>query len=205
MLAFSPSEPLAGIALAAGLAWASGLRLYLTLFILGWLAHGSQLTLAPALTGLREPWVLWLLGSLAALELLTDKIPGFDSCWDGWQTPLRLSAGALLAGLTLGSAQPLLGLAAGLLGLLIAAVTHLAKSGGRLAINLSPEPVSNWLASLSEDGIVLGGLWAMFAKPGLFLGLLLLFLILAALAVRVFWDLLHQAVRRWWNALSPLR
>ena len=193
-------DPLASIALSAGLAWASGLRLYLVICLAGLLAQAGQLHLPPTLAVLREPLVIAVAGILALVETIADKVPLFDSFWDSLQTWIRIPAGALLAALAIGdpsaTAGPALSIAAGLLGGTITAGTHFAKAGGRLAINLSPEPVSNWLASFGEDSIVLGGLWAMLVKPALFLGLLALFLLLAGLAIRVFWGLLGGLLRR---------
>jgi hypothetical protein len=98
--------------------------------------------------------------------LIADKMPAFDSLWDSFQTFIRIPAGALLAAFALGEVDPAWMVAAGLIGGTITAGTHFAKAGSRLAINTSPEPFSNWLASFSEEGMVLGGLWAMLASPG---------------------------------------
>ncbi len=125
-----------------------------------------------------------------------DKVPAFDSVWDGFQTFIRIPAGALLAALALGDADPAWMVAAGLIGGTITAGTHFAKAGSRLAINTSPEPFSNWLASFGEDGLVLGGLWAMLASPVLFLVLLAVFMIVAVLAIRLFARLLAGVFRR---------
>ena len=189
-------DPVASIALSAGLAWASGLRLYLVVFLAGLLAQSGQLQLPPTLAVLAEPLVIGVAGLLALIETVADKVPVFDSFWDALQTWIRIPAGAVLAALGLGETSPALAVAAGLLGGTITAGTHFAKAGGRLAINLSPEPVSNWLASFGEDSIVLGGLWAMLAKPWLFLGLLAIFLLMAAIAIRVFWKLLAGLLAR---------
>ena len=168
------------IALSAGLAWASGLRLYLVVFLAGLMARLGTLHLPESLHVLQHPLVMSVAATLALVELVADKVPAFDSLWDSIQTFIRIPAGALLAAFALGDVDPAWTLAAGLLGGSITAGTHFAKAGGRLAINASPEPFSNWLASFGEDGLVLGGVWAMAAAPLLFLGLLLGFLILAA-------------------------
>lgn len=168
------------IALSAGLAWASGLRLYLVVFLAGLMARLGTLHLPESLDVLQHPLVMAVAATLALVELVADKVPAFDSLWDSIQTFIRIPAGALLAAFALGDVDPAWTLAAGLLGGSITAGTHFAKAGGRLAINASPEPFSNWLASFGEDGLVLGGVWAMAAAPLLFLGLLLGFLILAA-------------------------
>jgi uncharacterized membrane protein len=184
------------IALSAGLAWASGLRLYLVVFLAGALSHFGYLQLPETLSVLTHPLVIGIAGVMAVAELVADKVPAFDSLWDGFQTFIRIPAGALLAAFALGDVEPAWMLAAGLLGGTITAGTHFAKAGSRLAINTSPEPFSNWLASFGEEGLVLGGLWAMLAAPALFLVLLAVFLLLAGWLLRRFWALLRRLGRR---------
>jgi hypothetical protein len=184
------------IALSAGLAWASGLRLYLVVFLAGVLSHFGVLQLPATLAVLQHPLVIAVAGIMALAELIADKVPAFDSLWDGFQTFVRIPAGALLAAFAMGEVDPAWTLAAGLIGGTITAGTHFAKAGSRLAINTSPEPFSNWLASFGEEGMVLGGLWAMLASPALFLGLLAVFLILAGWLLLRFWRLLRGLFRR---------
>lgn len=179
------------IALSAGLAWASGLRLYLVVFLAGLLSHFGVLYLPDTLSVLRHPLVIAVAGIMALAELIADKVPAFDSLWDGFQTFIRIPAGALLAAFAMGEVDPAWTVAAGLIGGTITAGTHFAKAGSRLAINTSPEPFSNWLASFGEEGMVLGGLWAMLASPALFLGLLAIFLVLAGWLLLRFWRLLR--------------
>ena len=167
------------IALSAGLAWASGLRLYLVVFLAGVLSYFGYLQLPATLAVLQHPLVMAAAGTMALAELVADKIPAFDSLWDSFQTFIRIPAGALLAAFAMGEVDPAWAVAAGLVGGTITAGTHFAKAGSRLAINTSPEPFSNWLASFSEEGMVLGGLWVMLASPAIFLGLLAVFLIVA--------------------------
>ena len=108
-----------------------------------------------------------------------DKIPAVDSMWDAIHTFIRIPAGALLAAGVINAADgPAWALAAGLLGGTITAGTHFMKAGGRAAINTSPEPVTNWTASVAEDAAVLGGLWLAIQHPIVFLFLLLLFVLL---------------------------
>ena len=57
------------------------------------------------------------------------------------------------------------------------AVTHLGKSGGRAAINTSPEPFSNVAMSVAEDVAVLGGGWIAINYPAVFIVLLVVFLV----------------------------
>jgi len=184
------------VALSAGLAWASGLRLYLVVFLAGALSALGYLDLPDSLKVLEHPVVLTVAGVLALCELLADKVPAFDSLWDAFQTFIRIPAGAVLAALALGDASMVWVLVAGLLGGTITAGTHFAKAGTRLAINTSPEPLSNWLASFGEEGMVLGGLWAMVAAPWIFLGLLLIFIGVAVFILVKFWGLLRRLFRR---------
>ena len=183
------------IALSAGLAWASGLRLYLVVFLAGTLSYFGYLQLPETLSILRNPLVIGVAGIMAVAELIADKIPAFDSLWDSFQTFIRIPAGALLAAFAMGQVDPAWMVAAGLLGGTITAGTHFAKAGSRLAINTSPEPFSNWLASFGEEGMVLGGLWTMLASPLVFLGLLAVFLLLAGWLLVRFWSLLSRLLR----------
>lgn len=189
-------DALETIALSAGLAWASGLRLYLVVFLAGLLGSLGYLHLPDSLQVLQHPLVLAVSGLLALTELVADKVPAFDSLWDGLQTFIRIPAGALLAALALGDADPAWMVAAGLAGGTITAGTHFAKAGSRLAINASPEPFSNWLASFGEEGLVLGGLWAMLASPGLFLAMLAVFLLLAGFLLVKLWGFVGRLLRR---------
>ena len=184
------------IALSAGLAWASGLRLYLVVFLAGILNYFGYLQLPETLAVLHNPLVIGVAGIMALAELIADKIPAFDSLWDSFQTFIRIPAGALLAAFAMGDVDPSWTVAAGLIGGTITAGTHFAKAGSRLAINTSPEPFSNWIASFGEEGMVLGGLWAMLASPVVFLVLLAVFMVFAVLAIRFTYRLLTGIFRR---------
>lgn len=164
------------IATAAGLGWASGVRLYAVLFSLGLLQHAGVYTLPPDLQVLAHPAVIGVSGLLFFLEFLADKVPGVDTLWDAVHTFIRIPAGGVLAAAAVASADPGFALAAGLLGGVIAAGTHFTKAGGRALINTSPEPFSNWLASLGEDFLSVLGLLTALKYPLLFLFLLTLFI-----------------------------
>jgi hypothetical protein len=184
------------IALAAGLAWGSGLRLYAVLFLagmaqrLGWVELPGQLGL------LQHDWVLWASGAMLLGEFLADKVPAFDSLWDAVQTFVRIPGGTLLAWGVFADQGPAAQFAAAILGGTIVSGTHLTKAGSRVLINHSPEPFSNWGASLGEDGLLLAGLWLAIAYPWLFLALLLLFLLLVAWLLPKLWRLLRGTWRR---------
>lgn len=146
------------------LAWLAGIRVYLTVFGVGLAGALGWLELPPALQPTQSPWVLGVSGALALVEFLADKIPGVDSGWDLLHTLLRVPAGAFLAAAAL-SGDGHLG--AGMLatGAGVALVSHTVKSSARVLLNLSPEPISNWTASATEDGVVLGGLALAFVHP----------------------------------------
>lgn len=166
------------VALAGGMAWASGMRLYAVLLSAGVLSRFQYLTLPADLQVLENPWIMGLSGALLLVEFLADKIPVVDSIWDSVHTFIRIPAGAVLAALAMGEHDPAVMFGAGLLGGTLTAGTHAAKTGSRFAINTSPEPVTNIAASLSEDAIVATGLYLAIAHPVLFLVLLGFFVLL---------------------------
>ncbi len=166
------------VALAGGLAWASGMRLYAVLFAAGMLSRYDYVQLPATLQVLENPLVLGAAGFMLAVEFLADKIPAVDSIWDSIQTFIRIPAGALLAALALGEHDPAWMIVAGLLGGTLTAGTHAAKAGSRALINTSPEPFSNVAASFGEEALVASGLFMAFQHPVGFLVLLGLFVVL---------------------------
>ena len=174
-------------ALAAGLGWASGLRLYALVFVLGALERFAGVQLPGGLGMLAHPLVLGVSGLLLLVEFFADKLPWLDSIWDAVHTFIRIPAGAALAAAVMGDQCGALQLAMGLLGGTLAAGTHLAKAGARAAINTSPEPVSNVVASLGEDVLFAGGVWTLIHQPLLFLAALAVFCVLAFLLIVMLW------------------
>jgi len=170
-------DALSTLALIAGLGWASGVRLYAVLFFLGVLHHAAVIELPPDLQLLAHPAVMAVSGLLFITEFFADKIPGFDTVWDAVHTFIRIPGGALLAAAAVAQGDPGLALAAGLLGGVFAAGAHFTKAGGRLLINASPEPFSNWTASLGEDALAFAALWSAFKYPLLLLTGMALFVI----------------------------
>jgi hypothetical protein len=160
------------LALAGGLSWASGLRLYLTVFAVGLLAKFGYIDLPAALNILSNPVVIGVSGVLMTVEFLADKIPYVDSAWDSIQTFIRIPAGALLAMGAINSADPLIAMLAALLGGSLTGMTHATKAGSRALINTSPEPVTNIAASFSEEGALITGGWLALAHPAVFISLL---------------------------------
>ena len=181
------TETLSAAALASGLSWASGVRLYLALFVAGWFSRMEWIALPPSLHVLASPWVLLTTGALVVIEFLVDKVPGVDSVWDAVHTFIRIPAGAVLAAAAMGQMDPAWTTIAALAGGSLAASAHFTKAGARALINTSPEPLSNWTASVGEDVTVLGALWATFFHPWLLFAFLLVFLILAVWLLPKLW------------------
>ena len=159
----------ATLALTMGLGWASGINLYATLLTLGILAHTGNIQLPPDLQIVANPVVIAAAGLMYCVEFFADKIPGVDSMWDGIHTFIRIPAGAVLAAGAVGNVSPELAIAAALVGGSLATSTHATKAGSRVLINTSPEPFSNWAASIGEDITVITGVWAAVQHPFFFL------------------------------------
>lgn len=177
------------IAMTLGVAWASGINLYAAILVLGIMGAGGYTELPESLTVLQDPMVLVAAGIMYFVEFFADKIPGVDTGWDTIHTFIRIPAGAMLA---VGAAQGLeinqaAELAAALLGGSLAATSHLTKSSTRVIINASPEPVTNWVASFTEDIAVIGGLWTALNYPLAFIVFIVLFILLAIWLLPKLW------------------
>ena len=185
------------------LAWMAGIRVYLTVFGVGLAGALGWLDLPPALQATESWWVLGTSGALALTEFFADKIPGVDSGWDLLQTLARVPAGAFLAAATLSPDGQLSGgaLAAGAG---VALTSHVLKSGTRALMNTSPEPVSNWTASVTEDAVVVGGLALAFAHPWIALFLVVGASLLIAVAVWWVWRKVSRGLRRLLGTPAPM-
>jgi hypothetical protein len=175
-------ETLALLGTALGLSLASGVSLYGAAFLTGLAVQLGWVRLAPGwepLAVLADPLVLTVAGFLFAIEFLADKVMWVDSAWDVLHTVIRPVGGALLASRALGDLSPV----AEILVLLLLGgatlATHAAKATTRLAVNASPEPVSNALVSLAENGVVALVVWLALTHPFLALGAALVALALA--------------------------
>jgi len=178
------------LALTMGVSWASGVNLYAALLVLGLAGTTGNLDLPPDLKVLESPLVLGAAGLMYLVEFFVDKTPGVDSGWDVISTFIRVPAGAMLAAGAVGDVTPALEIAAGIMGGGLAITSHVTKAGTRLLINTSPEPVTNWTASISEDLLVLGGLWTALNYPVMFLVLMVIFIILAIWLLPKLWRLI---------------
>jgi len=184
------------VALSMGAAWASGINLYATIFMLGYMASTGNITLPAELEVVANPMVMTAAGFMYCVEFFADKIPGVDSAWDSIHTFIRIPAGAMLASSAVGDVTPAIELTTALLGGALAAGSHTTKAGTRLLINTSPEPISNWTASISEDLIVIGGLWAALHHPVLFIIGLILFILFMIWVLPKLWHIIQYLFRR---------
>ena len=177
------------------LAWLAGVRVYLTVFGVGLAGLFGWVDLPPALQATTSWWVLGTSGALALVEFFADKLPGVDSIWDLLQTLARVPAGAFLAAAAL---SPDGELSNGVLaaGAGVALTSHTLKSGTRMLLNTSPEPASNWLASLWEDAIAAVSLVLAAVSPVAALCFLLGASALVAVLLWLTWRLLRSGVRR---------
>lgn len=149
------------LGIALGLSTLAGLNLYLTVLVAGlavrfqWIELSSEYA---QMAALGNPWVLGVAGTFFVIEFFADKIPWLDSLWDSIHTVIRPAGAILVALAVLGKMDPVALTVASLLAGTAALSTHGTKAGIRAILNLSPEPISNSVASVTEDGVVLGGL-----------------------------------------------
>ncbi|PHS72924.1 MAG: hypothetical protein COB22_03280 [Cycloclasticus sp.] len=188
------------LALSMGAAWGSGINLYATILMLGYLAHTGGIDLPPDLMILADPLVLGAAGLMYAVEFFADKIPGVDTIWDTLHTFVRIPAGAMLAAGALGDIGPAAEIAAALVGGSLAAATHATKAGSRVLINTSPEPFTNWTASIAEDIAVFVGVWASIQHPTFFVIATVLFILLMIWALPKLW----RGIKRVFKFLGKL-
>jgi hypothetical protein len=185
------------LSLAMGTAWTSGINLYATVAALGIASRLEMIQLPHNLEVLSHPGVIAVACVMYLIEFFADKVPYLDTGWDALHTFIRVPAGAILAAKSLGDVNPALELMALLGGGSIALVAHGTKATARLAINASPEPFSNWIASVTEDLTVFGSLWLMFNHPILMMILVLVFLALVVWLV----PKIYRLAKRGFHAL----
>ncbi len=186
------------LSLSMALGWASGLNVYATVFMLGVLGATGSIVLPPDLHMLTHPAVLMASGFMYVVEFFADKVPGVDSGWDVLHTFVRIPAGAVLAASAVGHVDPAVVFAAAIVGGMLSAGSHASKAGIRVLINSSPEPFTNWTASVLEDFLVIFGLWMALKHPYLFLVLLALFVLFILWLLPRIW----KAIKRVFGAIA---
>ena len=194
------------MAIAAALGWASGLRLYLVVFLTGLAGLMGWVDLPAGLKLLQHPALLGASGFMLFVEFFADKIPGLDTLWDLVHTLVRIPAGAALAAAVFGADQGTWAAAAALIGGTLAATSHVAKATTRAAANASPEPFSNLGLSLLGDSAVPAALWLSWSHPLVFFAALAVALVLMVGLIWFFSKFLLALARRlsgWFSPNSP--
>jgi hypothetical protein len=186
------------LAMAAALGWASGIRLYAVVFVTGLAGWLGWLPLPAGLQVLQHPALLFGSGFMLFVEFFADKIPGLDSLWDLVHSVIRVPAGAALAAGVFGADSATMGMLAGILGGSLAATSYATKATTRAAVNTSPEPFSNIVVSLLEDGLVMGMLWLATNHPVAF-GIVLAVVLALSIVVLV---LLFKFLKAIWQRVS---
>ncbi len=190
------------LALTMGTAWAAGINLYATIAVLGTLGLTGNVVLPEQLLVLQNPLVIGAAALMYLVEFFVDKTPGVDTGWDAIHSFIRIPAGVLLAAGAVGEVNPAVVIAAGILGGGVAATTHSIKAGSRVLINTSPEPVSNWTASVLEDVAVIGGIWTMLHYPLAFLLFFIAFILAAIWILPKLWSGIKTVFRTLTGLLS---
>src|SRR5918999_141412 len=160
--------------------WASGLNVYATVLVTGLVGRFGDVDRVPDV--LQRTDVLLAAAALAAVEFVADKIPYVDSGWDTVHTVIRPTLAAVLGALLAGEADDLGEAVAAVLGGSSALASHAAKASLRLAVNSSPEPVSNIVLSLAENAAVVGVLLLAIEHPWAALAIARTLLVIAAAA-----------------------
>lgn len=184
------------IALTMGTAWASGINLYAAIFMLGIMGSTGNVVLPAQLEVVTDPLVMSVAGLMYCIEFFADKTPGVDTVWDTLHTFIRIPAGAILAMGAVGDTSAAMELTAFLVGGSIAAGTHASKAGARVMINTSPEPFTNWFASIAEDVLVIAGIWTALHHPAIFLVGLFIFICLMIWLLPKLWRGINQLIKR---------
>lgn len=193
---------IATISLTMGVAWASGINLYATIGMLGILGATGNIVLPESLAVLQDPSIIAAALFMYAVEFFADKTPGVDTGWDTLHSFIRIPAGVMLAAGAVGEVNPAIVIVAGILGGSISATSHMVKAGSRVLINTSPEPFSNWAASVAEDVAVIGGLFAALHYPLVFIIMLILFIVAAIWLIPKLWQGIKVVFRKIRNLFS---
>ena len=187
------------IGVAASLSLLAGWRLYACILAAGLAMRLGLLHLPQqihALDVLANPWVIGIAALGAVAELFADKVMWLDSLWDAVHTLIRPLGGALLASAVIDASDPTWQVVVFLLGGGAAFLSHGAKAGARAVVNTSPEPVSNVVASATEDVLSTGGLWLALTHPATAIVVAAMLLAAALALAALSWHLLGR-LRRW--------
>jgi hypothetical protein len=199
-------SPLETLGFSLGTSFASGLNVYATVAAAGLFQRFGVIQLPESLQVLANPFVMGLAILLFLIEFIADKIPYVDSAWDAVHTFVRPPAAALIAYSAFGQVQEEWKVGAALLAGGVALTSHGAKATSRAAANTSPEPLSNWILSLAEDGLAVFLAWMAAEHPLITAAVVV---VLVIVAVLVIWKLFRylRVIRdrlRHWRAPRPV-
>ena len=193
------------LAQGLGLAYLSGISLYATVALLGFASHEGWVGPLPgALAGLVNPFVIAVATILAVIEFIATLVPGVASLWETAHTFIRPPAAVVLAVATAWHADSSIVLAAGLLGGGLGLASHVTKLGLRVAVDASPEPVTNGIVNTAELGVLASLSYLIWHHPVIALIVALLLLILTAMLVRMVWRALRNLFKGDWRSFFPL-
>lgn len=193
-------SPLETLGFTLGTSFASGLNVYATIAAAGLFQRFGVVQLPDTLQVLANPFVMGIAITLFLIEFIADKIPYVDSAWDAVHTFIRPPAAAIISYSAFGQVPEEWKVGAALLAGGVALTSHGAKATSRAAANTSPEPVSNWILSLAEDGLAVFLAWMAAAHPILTAAIVV---VLVILAVLVIWKLfgylrvIRERLRHW--------
>jgi hypothetical protein len=183
------------LSLFLGTSWASGINLYLTVALLGIMDRSGAIALPQSLDVLSNPLVIGVAILVYAIEFVADKVPYVDTAWDSVHTFIRPAGGTILAYMTFSQSPEAVRFSMALLGGTIALDSHMTKASARVAINTSPEPVTNSVASVTEDGLVAVGLWLVFTHPVIASILILSFIVFSVWFLKVMFRFVKKVFR----------
>ena len=189
-------NPVETLGLALGAGFSSGLNLYATIATLGLLQRFGIIHLPASLQVLSHPWVIGIATALYVIEFFADKIPYFDTAWDAVHTLIRPPAAALLAYASAGAAPPEWRWGAALLAGSVALTSHGTKASARAAVNLSPEPFSNWTLSFGEDLLAVWLTWMAAAHPAATIVIVAMLIALAVFLLFHLFRFFRRALQR---------
>jgi hypothetical protein len=189
------------LSLAFSSGWASGINAYLVVLVLGIADRVGDVAEIPDVLGRWE--VLAVAAFMYVMEFVADKIPYVDSAWDVISTAIRPTVGAVIGVLLAGDADTLEQAVSGTVGGTTALASHVVKAGSRLAINSSPEPVSNVLASLTEDVAVLAVVWFAIEHPRAAAVIAAILLVAGLGTLYVVAKVVRRGWRRFRNRVGP--
>lgn len=183
------------IGVLLGSSWASGVDLYLTVFALGVAQRLGMINLPGNMEVVAHPLIIIAAAVMFAIEFFVDKIPGLDSLWDSVHTAIRPLGGATMGFMAMAELGPVAQIPVALLTGAVSADSHLTKATTRVAINASPEPVTNSIASVTEDCLVLGVLYLVIRHPIIAAILVILFILFSIWFLKIMFRFVRKVFK----------